>query len=91
MASEDKNSMSMWVPLIMGIIGLLATIGITVSSYSISRVDSVQAHVVTNYIQKDQYNKDWSTVCERLSVLDRKLDTIDKLLRDHERESAKRR
>jgi hypothetical protein len=89
--AEDKNSVSTWLTLILGIIGLLATIGMAVSGYSVHRIDAVNENVVKNYVPKDQYHKDWNTLCERLSSLDGKLDAIDKLLRDHERDSRTRR
>lgn len=88
MASEEKHGNGSR-PWITWVITILVGIAIAATGYAVSRVDKLQDNIQKEYVQKEDYHKDFRLLCERLSSLDGKLDSIDKILREHERESAK--
>jgi len=86
------NKTTMWI------LGILASISIAATGYSVARVDTVQTEAAKTFLTITQYNKDQSELCVALrdivgaiSDLDKKSEQRAKdtqtIIRQHERES----
>ena len=56
------------------ILGILVSIGISVSGYSLTRIDKQQEVTAQNYLQKQEYYKDQSMLCDQLNRIENKID-----------------
>jgi mannose-1-phosphate guanylyltransferase len=56
------------------ILGILVSIGISVSGYSLTRIDKQQEATAQNYLQKQEYYKDQGMLCDQLNRIENKID-----------------